>query len=75
GRAGARGVASTFNTRSERAEIRKIERELNVRLVQREVPTNLVRETKQTTKVIVMPADSPKRTSRFTPRRRTFGGR
>ena len=75
GRAGARGVASTFNTRSERGEIRKIERELNVRLVQREVPTNLVRETKQTTKVIVMPADPPKRTSRFTPRRRTFGGR
>lgn len=76
GRAGARGVASTFSTRSERSEIRKIERELNVRLVQREVPTNLVRETKQSTKVIVMPDDSPRRPpSRFTPRRRTFGGR
>jgi hypothetical protein len=44
--------------------------------VQREVPTNLVPEAKQSTKVIVMPEDSRRRPpSRFTPRRRTFGGR
>ncbi len=75
GRAGARGVASTFSTRQERSEIRKIERELNIRLLQQEVPTNLVRETKQASKVIVMPDDTPKRpTSRFTPRKK-FAGR
>ncbi len=32
GRAGARGVATTFGTKSERGDIRKIERALNIRL-------------------------------------------
>lgn len=36
GRAGARGTAWTFGTRSERGEIRKIERALNIRLAYRE---------------------------------------
>jgi ATP-dependent RNA helicase RhlE len=36
GRAGARGTATTFGTRSERGEIRKIERALNIRLTYRQ---------------------------------------
>jgi ATP-dependent RNA helicase RhlE len=41
GRAGARGTASTFATLSERGEIKRIERELKIRLLKREVPANL----------------------------------
>ncbi|MGH9583184.1 MAG: DEAD/DEAH box helicase, partial [Bryobacteraceae bacterium] len=37
GRAGQRGAASTFVSKSERGEVRRIERECNVRLVRREV--------------------------------------
>jgi len=36
GRAGARGTATTFGTKSERGEIRKIERALNIRLTYRQ---------------------------------------
>jgi len=41
GRAGLRGTATTFGTRSERGEIRKIERLLEMRLTQRPVPAEL----------------------------------
>ena len=44
GRAGQRGSASTFSLKSERAEIRRIERECKVRLVQREVSPEIVSE-------------------------------
>lgn len=37
GRAGQRGAASTFISKSERSEMRRIERECNVRLLRREV--------------------------------------
>jgi ATP-dependent RNA helicase RhlE len=37
GRAGARGVASTFATRSERKDVGRIERALNVRMARRDV--------------------------------------
>jgi ATP-dependent RNA helicase RhlE len=40
GRAGARGTASTFGTREQRGEIRKIERALNVRLERRSAAVN-----------------------------------
>jgi ATP-dependent RNA helicase RhlE len=42
GRAGQRGSASTFSSRSEWGEIRRIERELRVRLVRREVSPSVV---------------------------------
>ncbi len=41
GRAGARGTASTFATPGERGEVTRIERELKIRLVRREVPPDL----------------------------------
>ena len=41
GRAGALGLASTFSTRNEHAEIRKIERELKVNLVRCPVSTDI----------------------------------
>jgi len=55
GRAGARGTASTFGTRSERGDIRKIERTLNIRLAPQPVSGELPREEKHATPVIVMP--------------------
>jgi ATP-dependent RNA helicase RhlE len=55
GRAGARGVASTFRTRAERADIGRLERALNIRLIAREVPDDVPREEKKGAKVIVMP--------------------
>ncbi len=44
GRAGQRGSASTFSLKSERGEIRRIERECKVRLVQRQVSPEIVRQ-------------------------------
>jgi ATP-dependent RNA helicase RhlE len=44
GRAGLRGTASTFSTSSERAEIRKIERTLDLQLTRRPVPSGLEQE-------------------------------
>jgi ATP-dependent RNA helicase RhlE len=55
GRAGARGTASTFGARSERGDIRKIERALNIRLVPRVPSVEIQREQKHTAPVIVMP--------------------
>ncbi len=44
GRAGSRGLASTFGARSERAEIRKIERTLKIQLTRREVAGEVLTE-------------------------------
>jgi ATP-dependent RNA helicase RhlE len=56
GRAGSRGKASTFGMRHERAEIRKIEQTLNVRLTRREVSSQVAAEKKESASVIEMPA-------------------
>ncbi|MBC7926439.1 MAG: DEAD/DEAH box helicase [Bryobacteraceae bacterium] len=67
GRAGARGTASTFSMRSERGDIRRIERALNVRLQPREVSAGLAREQREAPsqqvngrpmKVIVLPVSA-----------------
>ena len=44
GRAGNRGLASTFGTRTERADIRKIERTLKIQLTRREVAAQVLTE-------------------------------
>lgn len=44
GRAGQRGTASTFSLKSERGEVRRIERECKVRLLQQNVAADTVRE-------------------------------
>lgn len=46
GRAGARGMASTFGTRNERGDIRNIERTLKITLIRQEVGIVLEREVK-----------------------------
>jgi ATP-dependent RNA helicase RhlE len=56
GRAGVRGKASTFGTRSERGEIVKIERVLGLRLTRREVSPDLARETRHAPPAIEPPA-------------------
>ena len=48
GRAGAHGTASTFAMRSERANVKHIERTLETRLERREVPNDVPREQKGT---------------------------
>jgi ATP-dependent RNA helicase RhlE len=45
-RAGARGTASTFTTRAERNDVRRIERALSIRLVPRESGKDLPREAR-----------------------------
>ena len=76
GRAGAHGKASTFATRSERADIARIERAVDTRLERRPVPTDILREDKQTAPVIVIPSTGPrqKQVRSFGPRSR-FGRR
>ena len=54
GRAGAKGTASTFASRGERSEIRRIERALNIRMIQQPIPDALVRRV-EAPKVIIMP--------------------
>ena len=74
-RAGARGIASTFSTRSERGDIRKIERALGVRLESRAVAAGLAAEQRLPgSKVIPMPASKP-RAWRFVPRGRKVSAR
>lgn len=76
GRAGARGTASTFSTRSERGEILRIQRALSIQLKARDLAADLPRESKQTAKVIVMPANAREGGgSRFTARRRQLAAR
>ena len=65
GRAGASGIASTFGTRAERNDIRRIERALNIQLIRSAVSAEIQREQKSTATVIEMPpprsADSNRR--------------
>lgn len=73
GRAGARGVASTFGTRAERSDIRKIERALDVRLTPRDVSAGILPEvTHLKPKVVEMPTA---RRRSFQPRQRPRFGR
>jgi ATP-dependent RNA helicase RhlE len=76
GRAGAEGTASTFGTRSERADVRNIERKLNIQLIRREVSSEVSREPQKTTAEIVE-FPKPRGTSRFQfkTRRRAQGSR
>ena len=74
GRAGARGVASTFRTRGERKDVQHIERTLKIRLTERETPTGLRREEKssQSGPVLAAPNPSHSKVRSFQPRRRRF---
>ncbi|MDX2150064.1 MAG: DEAD/DEAH box helicase [Bryobacteraceae bacterium] len=58
GRAGARGIASTFSAPAERAEVRRIERALSVRLALQALPESLERESK-TAKIVELPVSTP----------------
>ena len=81
GRAGGRGTASTFGTRAERGDIRKIEQAIGVRLQPREVGVVPVTDRKavaETPKVVtIRPRTHPFTPSRgsFTPSRGSFGRR
>ncbi len=71
GRAGARGTASTFGTRAERDEIKKIERELSIRMTRREVPADLAEVLQAPIMRVVRAIDRPRRTAnRFVPPKR-----
>jgi ATP-dependent RNA helicase RhlE len=59
GRAGASGTASTFATRSERSDIANIERQLDARLVRRQVSADVPVELKPTGGVVVIPSAAP----------------
>ena len=78
GRAGARGVASTFGTRAERKDVAQIERVLKTRLTLKETPDGLGREERGGAPVIVMPTAQKRfgsKTQSFKPKRRGFGSR
>ena len=55
GRAGSRGQSTTFATRGESSEVRRIERSLGIKLVRKDVPNEVQREAKVTGQVIVLP--------------------
>src|SRR6266403_3457336 len=55
GRAGATGIASTFGTRSERGDIRRIERALNIQLTRSLVSSDVQQEQKHAAPVIEIP--------------------
>jgi len=59
GRAGLRGTASTFGAPSERGEIRKIERALNIQLTRRAPSASIRPEEKHTAPVIEIPKSQP----------------
>jgi ATP-dependent RNA helicase RhlE len=59
-RAGASGVASTFGTRSQRSEVRRIERHLNIRLTNRALP-RLSEADAAAPNLIVMPVEKAHR--------------
>lgn len=81
GRAGARGVASTFALREERRDVAAIEKALRLRLTVKETPEGLAREERVGAAVIEMPAKEriakyiASRTQSFRPRGRRAGGR
>jgi ATP-dependent RNA helicase RhlE len=56
GRAGARGIATTFATRMERAEIAKIERTLAIRMTRQLAPKQIVGEEQTMAPVVEIPA-------------------
>ena len=76
GRAGARGIASTFATRQERREVALIERTLGISLLRCPVPSDLMMETKA--QVVVDIASAKPRTAPVSPywaqRNQKFGG-
>ncbi|HEY3739473.1 MAG TPA: DEAD/DEAH box helicase [Bryobacteraceae bacterium] len=73
GRAGAKGIASTFSFRGERSEIVRIERALRVKLVKRDVPSGMVLPKQEPqSKVIVMPVVAAR--AKASIGRRSFGG-
>jgi ATP-dependent RNA helicase RhlE len=61
GRAGAKGVASTFATRGERKDIGRIEKALKVRLIQQTVPKEIEAEKRTAAPVIVIPIQREQR--------------
>lgn len=78
GRAGARGIASTFSVRAERGEIRKIERTLNLRLKDIELPKGLAAAAaaaEQAPKVIVIPVKAAELQNQLQRRPRRFARR
>lgn len=78
GRAGAKGIASTFATGAERNNIRAIERVLKMSLTRRELPEGIRREERSIAPVIVMPRNVMSKPAEnrpafsFKPRRRRF---
>jgi len=68
GRAGAQGVATTFGTRSERSDIRRIERALNIRLMRQETGDDIPREEGK-----VFPITAAKPSAPFA--KASFGGK
>jgi ATP-dependent RNA helicase RhlE len=84
GRMGARGIASTFSTRAERGAIRRIERELSIRMQPRALPAGVHHVVahaapqfeESLSKVIVLPV---KPVSAYKPsygaQTRSFGGK
>ncbi|MBM3768012.1 MAG: DEAD/DEAH box helicase [Acidobacteria bacterium] len=83
GRAGARGVASTFATRQERSDIRQIEKTINLQLQRQDVPdlgveeAPVAREFTPKAKVIAMPEKKAHKpfTRSFGAKKKRFGGR
>jgi ATP-dependent RNA helicase RhlE len=76
GRAGERGTASTFGTRAERSEILRIERALNVRLIEREVADDVAREEHAAPRDRSgKPATTPQTRHRASPATAGFSGR
>jgi ATP-dependent RNA helicase RhlE len=79
GRAGARGVASTFALREERRDVAAIEKAISVRLTVKPTPEGLAREERRGAAVIEMPAKErvakyvASRTQSFRPRGRRAG--
>ena len=55
GRAGARGVASTFGTRSERRDVALIERTLSIRLIRHHADGQVMPESMQSTGLALVP--------------------
>ncbi|HEY1950151.1 MAG TPA: DEAD/DEAH box helicase [Bryobacteraceae bacterium] len=79
GRAGQRGSASTFSLRSERGEIRRIERECKLRMERRDVSPDVVREEREPREMESAAEPERKHTSSakafgFNGRKRVFPG-
>jgi ATP-dependent RNA helicase RhlE len=73
-RAGARGTASTFATRSERGDIAKIERTIDTTLVRRPVAPGILREARHTAEVIMIPSPSSQRPPQHMPQHKPQHG-